>query len=889
MFWRRNRSELDFADEIESHIHHEADQLMREGATEADAFAAARRTFGNVARARETYDITNRFRLVQVFEDFRYSLRTLRLAPGFAIAGIASLSVGIAFNTALFSTLYALVLRPLPLPDGDQVVMIYHDFKNFTRQVNGSLDRISHPEYLNHRTHTRTLQGLAAYADIGLTVNADVPVGAAGLLVSCNYFQVLRVAVVLGRGFSAGECESDGDAVAVLGHGFWQRRFGGDVTVLGKTVTLNRQSVKVIGVADPSFGSTGLRPHDLWLPLTMRVRLATGGGLLQGPMQGGVVGPNWRAAAERPADHYESWLQLIGRLQPDQTIEAARTELNATARRADAEYPGRSSSVSVYPATRLSGVDVHEERTVGSLIVIGIGALIVMMACLNLMNLLLARAPARQRAVRIRLALGASRARVISLLMMESLVLAVFGGLAGLAIGTWVPRFILPHLPARDMQLDFSPDLRMFAYALIVSMLSALVFGLTPALESTRVDLAAALRGDSAGGGRRTGMRLRHSVVALQIAGSLALLVVAGLFIRAVLRADAIDPGYIVSGIHSFNADVGRQGYDNAGAAAFYRELEARVRALPGVHSTALSKRLPMRGRSTGELEIFGPTPDPAAGYRQIDYTMVGAGYFETMGVPILRGRGFTEMDARAPEPTPAVVNVTMADRFWPGTNAVGRRFRAGTRQYEVVGVARNARNITLSRPDPPFFYAALAATDVDQTLVVRTAETAAIAPSVTRIVRELDADLLLRSNSFAELMQNRLTSARVTGWIASIVGVLATLLAAMGVYGAIDYAAGQRKHEIGVRLALGATPRDVVKLVLRDGATPVVLGLVGGIGLAIAGAQFVRGMLYGLNPLDPVAFVGMIALLATTAFLAMYRPARRAARLDPSVTLRSD
>jgi predicted permease len=893
---------LDFAEEIESHIDHEADRLMHEGMSAAEARAAARRLFGSVARARERYRGAKRRQwLERGVEDLRYAFRTLRREPAFAAAGVLTLALGIGFNTAVFTTLYALVLRPLPLPDADRLVTLHHRFEGrYGRAVNGTPSMASYPEYQEYRERTRTLEGLAAYARIGFTVGGDSPVAGSGMLASCNYFDVLRTRMALGRGFAADECDRGSEGVAVLSHGFWVREFASDSSILGRTLTLNRQPVTVIGVSERGFGGTELQAPDLWVPLTMRTRLSAGGDLLRGPMLGSRIGEGaggGNAPTDGLGDPNESWLSLIGRLTNGASAHDARAELTAVARQADAAYPGRITSVDVYSAARLNQPETRSPAGLGAgLAVLAITGTIVLMACLNLMNLLLARTPVRQRTVRIRLALGARRLRVVAQLMTESFVLALLGGAAGLAVAALLPRIVMPLLPARGLQLDLSPDLRVFGYALATALAAAAVFGLAPALETTRIDLASAMRGDRTGGrGLRTS-RLRQAIVALQLAGSLTLLVLCSLFVRAVLHAQSADPGFLVARIYGFRPALAQQGYDAARAASYYRQLEERVTLLPGIESTALAQWIPLGARSVGQLRLEGDTGDDD-GRLPVSYMSVAVPYFATMGIPILRGRAFSEDDVRPSNPAPVVASAAMAERIWPGEDALGQRFHMGDRSFEVVGIARDARMFSLSDPRPIYFYAALQprgaeawpGAHIDLTLIVRTAGGASIGPALTRLAAEIDPNVVTRLESLEQRVADRIAPTRLAALFAGILGLLAATLAAVGVYGAMSYSASQRTREIGVRLALGATPRAVTWMVLRDGAAPVALGLAAGVLLAAAAAQLARGQLFGLSSFDPIAFLSMMGLLAVTALIAMYRPARRAAALDPATTLRAE
>jgi predicted permease len=889
MFGRRRRSELDFADEVQSHIAHEVDRLMARGISESDARAAAHRVFGSVFRAREQHYQSSRWLWVDhMWEDLRHAMRGVRNAPGLAAAVIVSLGLGIGLNTTVFTWLYSF-RRPLPLPDAARLVTIHHEFNDaFDRTINGDRDMVSFAEFTNYRDHARSLDGLAAYATMGFTLRSEVPVAGTGLLVTCGYFRVLRAGVALGRTFAEDECRRGNDAVAVLQHGYWLRQFGGDSAIIGRTIVLNRQALRVIGVTERGFGGTALRPVDLWVPVSMREPLSSGGDLLRGPMLHGGFGDGRVTRASSPSQRsdvlggpYEQWLALIGRLAPHATMGGVKAELAAIAGRVDRLYGDRRTTVRMLPMARGG----YRRQNTEPVIVLAAMSVIVLIACLNVMSLLLARAPARQRAVRIRLAMGARRGRIIAHLLTESIVLGFLGGGAGVALAVWLSRAGLSVFYPTGVQLDVSPDLRILVYALLTTIGATILFGLAPALETTRVDLASAMRGDT-GSVPGRGSALRQGVVALQIAGSFALLVLAGLFVRSVQRAYAIDPGFVIAGIHAFRPALAQQNYDGARAALFRAELKSRAAALPGVESVSLAQSLPLSAHSLGMLELED-TLERVSLPRHAAHLSVDSSYFPAMGIRIMRGRGLVEADARAAEPRAAVISQTMARSLWPGMDPLGRRFLiASDTWYEVVGVVTDARNVRLSDAEPIFFYRAF---PLGGTLIVRAAPGVSLDRQIKRMAAALDPNVLVTSRSLAEELDSDLRSTRLAAIFAAILGLLATVLAAVGVYGAIDYNASQRRREIGLRLTLGATPRDVVVMVMRAGLAPILTGLLIGAGLAVVAARVTRSLLFGLSPLDPVAYFGMSGLLMLVALVAMYRPSRRAARLDPSCTLRSD
>ncbi len=910
------RSEEDFEDEIRSHIDLEVDRLIAEGVSPRAARRAAFARFGSMNTARERFYSARRLpRLELILKDAALALRGLRREPGFAAVAILTLAVGIGLNSAIFTALYSLTSRPLPLPQSGRLVTVHQQFGEkaaspgelpgakveIGRMVNGSPDRSSYQEYLNYRS-TRAFAGLAGYANIALTLEGTTPTPVAGVLVTCNYFAVLRVKLQHGRSFADPECSRPGDVpVVILSDGLWQRRFAGDPGIIGKAIVLNRQSLMVVGIAEKKFGGTEVDPADAFIPVTMQP----------------LFGPD-----QLRLDNM-SWLSLIGRLSSKTSVSDAKALLTQAAHVRDAQYPGRETTVHVYQATRVPGARLADEFVTLNVAAISIAAMIVLIACLNVANLLLTRAPARQRSVRIRLSLGADRRQVIAQLLIESLVLSILAGILGLLLAMWVPRLVIAVLPVALVDLQFTPDLRVFAYTLLVSTIAAVVFGLVPALEAARVDLASAMRGDAAGAGRGVrSQRLRQSVVAAQLAGSLLLLVMAGLFARSLGRAKDIDPGYQVDGIIAFKADLERQGYTPARSQEFFEKLRARVAQMPEVKSVAYATRLPLRGRAMGPF-MRGGNPDAKTEPEgEIDFLSVSADYFSTLGIPIIRGTRYPDREVQAGQPIPVIVSERTAARFWPGKDALDQSFHIGSTVYNVVGIARDTRHITLNNVDEHFFYAPLvefaeAVPDIRALLaagnpaadplatppstsaatlrgaapqlVVRSANPIVSAAAGIRMAREIDPSVLLTVESLADNIARQLQPARLVALFAGALGLLALLLAVVGVYSAVAYGVNQRLHEIGLRFALGATRADIVRLVLRQGRTSLIAGILLGLALATAVGTVLRGLFYGFEPIDPLTFAAMTAVLIAAALLAMVRPARRAASLDPALTLRRD
>src|SRR5215208_1222371 len=884
--WNRKRAQHDFSDEVRAHIEIEAEELVRAGMPAREARAAARRAFGSVAAAEERfYESARVMWMERLRQDVRYALRTLRLAPAHTAAALATFALGIGVTAAVFSLVYALGVRPLPVRDAARVVTVYQEFRgDYDRRVEGSRFLFSLPEYVEYRDHARaSLDGLAAYAEAELAVGSSrAPAGAQ--LVSCNYFDVLRVRLAAGRGLAPDECERPGaGAVAVLAHDFWRRELGADPSVVGRTIRVGAHVVTVVGVAERGFGGTEVQAADLWLPLAMQ--------------------PVLRPGSADPADRDVSWLSVVGRLRPGATRDGAYAELATIAHRLDADRPGRRTLLHVGTGTFANQPEVRHVGSYAAMAAAGAAALVLLMACVNVMSLSLSRAVARRREIGVRLALGAGRGRLVRQLLTESVLLALAGGALGLAVAWWLPRTLVAAVPARGVRVDLTPDAHVAAFAFLVSLAAAVASGRAPALQATRRDGVAALKGDRGGGGRRAGAaRLRGRLVGVQLAGSLLLLVLGGLLARGVRRAQTMDPGFAVEGVLSLSLDLGG-GYTAPRAAALYAALAERLRAHPGVRSVALAQSLPLVARGSGFIRpdrgAAAEAPDAGGGV-PIAFAVVSGSYFATMGVPIVRGRAFADAElpgaalAGAAGARPAVVSAALARRVWGAAEPLGARFQDGERAFYVVGVAGDVHNVSLAETDPAFVSMPAAPDEaMGMRLLVRERDAIGggepVAAAVPALVAALDPGVAVSVERFADRLARKLEPARAAATACAVVGMLAAALALVGVYGVATYKAGGRAREVAVRIALGASARDVLAVMMRDGTRAVVAGLVVGTLLAAAAARLLRGALFGLGALDPVAFLGAAALLGGAALAAMYRPARRAARTEPAAALRDE
>jgi macrolide transport system ATP-binding/permease protein len=804
--------------------------------------------------------------------DVRYAARLLAKAPGATLATVLSLALGIGANTTLFTWLSAVMLRPFPgVPEAERLLELY------VTDPNEGYINLSHPEYRDYRDGARQ-SAVIAFDDQALSLSADGQSERIwGLLVSGNYFDVVGVKPALGRAFRPDEDVAPGrDAVVVLSHALWQRRFGGDPQVVGRTVRLNTHPFTVIGVAPPAFVGTRLAlSFDAYVPLAMQGQVVPGG--------------------DRLAERGDRWLRAMARLAPGVSLEQAQAELSTIAARLGREYPADAGRrVEIFPVWN-SPSGGGRILTPVLLVLSAVAALVLLIACANVANLLLARATARGREVAVRLSLGASRGRLVQQLLTESALLALMGGAAGLLIALWCSPLLRAFVPPTDFPIDLpvAVDGRALAFTLAVSLLTGLLFGLAPALHASRPALASVLRDDAGTvtGARRA--RLRHGLVVTQVALSMVLLVSAGLFLRSLRAAQAFSPGFEVDGVLLASVDLFPNGYDSRRGVALQERLLERVRGLPEVRAASLGRRVPLSfggSSSFNGLRVEGYTPPPDQ--KTWSYVnQVGSDYFRTLAVPILRGRDIAEQDG--PEaPRVVVINECMALRYWPGREALGGHITFDDRVHTVVGVVRDFTFRRLGEEAAPYMFLPLAQYYAGGAVLhVRTAgDPLLVAPALREIVRELDPGLplfgvrTLRQASAAVTFQHRLG-----GTLLGAFGVLALLLATVGLGSVLAYMVGQRTREIGVRMALGGDRSDVFRLVLRRGMGLTGLGMAIGLAAALAATRPLGGMLFHVSASDPLTVLAVALLLAGAALLACLFPARRAMNVDPLVALRHE
>jgi putative ABC transport system permease protein len=796
-----------------------------------------------------------------LLQDLRYGVRRLFADPAFTLIAVACLALGIGANTTVLTAVNTLLLRPLPYGDPDRLMSLY------TVAPSGRADShesLSYPDYRDWGTLDGALSATAAFTNGTVNLGGiDEPQRLQAAYVTASLFPLLGVRTVLGRGFLAEE-ERAGKVV-VLSWDLWQSRFGGDRAALGAKVTIDGEPYTVVGVMQP-----GIRFPEtarLWLPLAPGEAAESRG---------------WRT------------YQGLGRLAPGVTVEQAASRAAAKARELAERYPDAD-------ARRGGGVQPYREmfsRQVRPMMLIMLGAVsfVLLIACANVANLLLARGTTRRREIAVRLAVGAGRGRVVRQLLTESLLIALLGGVLGALLGTWGIDALTRSLPADlPFWMVFDVDGKVLLMTLAVSVVSALAFGLVPALRASDLDLVSELKD---GGRGTTGVRagrLQAALVVTQLALSVVLLVGATLMIRSFMRLHTVDPGFRAEGVLTLQTSLRGPRYpgDSTVARSYERLLE-RIGTLPGVAGAAAVSSLPVAD-CCGSSTFYPEGKDyPAGSAPEALSAAATPGYFATLRIPLLRGREFGAAD-RPGAPPVAIVNRVLAERAWPGEDPIGKRFRFGPNDstwLTVVGVAREVKYHKLNDEDLPQLYLAHAQSPWRTlSIVVRTAgDPASLTPAVRQAVRSIDPDLpLTRVQTMREVVRLRMFESRIYGGMFAVFALVALLLASVGLYGVMSYTVAQRTHEMGVRIALGALPGDVIRLMVARGARLTAVGLAIGVPAAFGLARVLRGALYGVSASDPATFAAIVALLSTVALLASYLPARRAARVEPMVALRSE
>jgi predicted permease len=891
---------------------------VERGETAERAEAAARREFGNVGLVKEvTRDMWGWGWWERLLQDVRYGLRFMRRGPGFTAVAVLTLALGIGANTAIFSVVDAVLLKKLPVREPDQLVLfrsvggekfdIGGHNGSITRDSSGQTVKSSFPyqTYTRFREQPGALSDVFAFAPLSLNVNAfgqaDV---ASGQAVSGNYYTALGVPAVAGRTLTDADDNAAAPPVAVITHRYWHSRFGGDPAVIGKQINLNNNAFMIVGVTPPGFNgalNVGTSP-DVTVPIAWEAQLMAE----RSRMKNNV----W-------------WLRLMGRLRPGATAEEAQSQLadvfqqsileHRAARISQARAEGGEAPAPLDPNAppRLTALPGSQGETNTRLayelplsILFVVVGLVLLIACANVANLLLARAASRQREIAVRLALGAGRRRLIRQLLTESLLLAILGGAIGLLLAFWLKDGLLAVTDWGGQQmsaLDARLDLRVLAFTAALSCAAGILFGLVPAWRATRVDLAPALKDNFRSSSSSARSLFTKALIVAQVAISLLLMIGAGLFLSTLVNLRRVDPGFDTSDLLLFDVEPGLSGYEREPLANLYRQMSERIEAVPGVRSVTFSAN-PLLARSATEVGFYlpganavaegEPRPTGIVHLHQVRENFLGA-----MGIPLLGGRAFTAQDdGRAPEV--AIVNQAFAKRYFPDGNPIGKRFglRAdGASGIEIVGLAPDAKYTSQREKAPPTIYLpwgqqlfALSSA----TFEVRTAgDPSSYVAAIRRAVSEVDRNLPLKQiKTQAEQADETLAMERLFAKLFSLFGLLALALAAVGLYGVLAWSVTQRTHEIGIRMALGASRGEVMKMVLRQGLTLTLLGIA----LGLAGAsvvtknlQSLSHMLYGIEPTDPATYGAIAVFLMLVALVACYIPARRATKVDPLVALR--
>ncbi|MPY87487.1 MAG: FtsX-like permease family protein [Luteitalea sp.] len=829
-------------------------------------------------------------------QDLRYAIRTLASNRGFTAVAILSLALGIGANTAIFSLLNSIRLSALPVSNPDELVMLTNPGASGLNigWETGERTWLTYPEFTQLRDESTSFSGLMAsqsgLSRVQVRVDGGEPEEIQTRMVSAEYFITLRVTAALGRTFAPEETQTEGDApYAVISHDYWQRRFGGRPDILGTTMTIHEGIFSIIGVAPPSFfGETvGQRP-DAWLPLSMQATVLPGRDRLR----------------DTPDDlDKEMWLHVFGRLKPRMTIEKAQAEANAIFQRGIATYYGRSALTTEEQETlldqrlRLRPAATGASRIRGQfseplLMLLAAAAIVLLIACANLGNLLLARATARNREISVRLALGASRGRLIRVVLTESLLLAVLGGLAGLGAAFMLRAGLLWLVPD-SIQLPSAPDVRVLGFAFALTLVAGLMLGLLPALRTTKTDFAAGLKEQGRGlAGSPTWQRVGKLVVVGQLALSLPLLVGAGLLLQTFSNLQRVDLGYAKEHLLMVRVDVEAAGYEEAHRVPLFQRLLERIRAVPGVRTASYSKNGLFSGsRSAGGIVVEGHTPQGENdGGSSWDH--VGPNYFSTLGIPVLLGREITERDQPSSQRV-CVINEAFAKLFFENRNPLGMHI-GEENTHQIVGVVRNFRAQTIRGDiDHQFYVPVTQPRNVPREIrfaIRTTAEPSGVTADVRHAVEQVDPMLpVTNAQTLGELVDNQMVEDRLLARLSTAFGVVGLLLAALGLYGVLSYGVTRRTNEIGIRKALGAQHGAVMAMILRETSMLVATGLVAGLALSAVTIRFIVSYLYGLEPTDPVVLAASIALLSTVALLATWLPAYRASRVDPLVALRHE
>jgi macrolide transport system ATP-binding/permease protein len=869
------RLEEDLETELRSHLEMAAELNERMGMSAEEARRAALRNFGGVEQTKELYRDQRGLPMIEsILQDLRFGLRMLRRSPGFSTLAILCLTLGIGANAAVFSWVEGILFRPYPAVSHQERLLALSG----TARGETGATALSWPDFLDLQRSSTLLETVFVSKITGTTLSiGDRAERTTGSIVSANYFDAIGVRPILGRGFEAGEdTGQSAHPVTVISYQLWQERFKGDPQIIGKTQRLNGVVHTIVGVAPQGFYGTFVGwAMQFWVPASMEEIFEAGGYKLE--------------------DRGARWIEAYARLKPGVTRKQAQEETSAVARRLEADYPDtdRGHSMQLWPlwqtpfnnaATLLPTLEI----------MLAVVFFVLLIACANVGNLLLVRSFARRHEMTVRLAIGASRGRLLKQLLTEGVILSAFGAVGGLLVAHWCRHALVLLFPARagvSMHLPGEIDWRVLAVSAGVCLIATLVVGLVPALQSGKIDLAGALKSDSAGVvGSRGRAWVRSGLVVLQVSLSFILLVGAGLLLRSLEKIRTTSPGFSTHDVLFTAVDLMSAGYDVQRAQNFQDELMDRVKGLPGVESAAFARAMPLGYGS------FSSSPIAVDGYQlppdeqpTIDYNEVDPDYFITMGISLVSGREFTRADdARAA--LVAVVNEMMAAQYWRGKDPLGERVQVKGRWLRVVGVVKNSKYQSVRETPKPFFYVPRRQNfSIGAGLYVRTpVSPETMASAVAREVHALDGNLATYEMITLQEQVDRSTSPQLVAvTLVGVLGGLALVLAAVGLYGVMSYAVSQSARELGLRMALGADVSNVWRLVMSRGLALVAAGVLLGAAVALALTRLLGNLLYRVSPRDPLAFTAALAVMTVAALAACFLPAWRATRTDPARALR--
>jgi predicted permease len=917
----RSRHEQEAQDELRFHVEKETEKNIAAGMRPDEARRQALIAFGGVAKTRESLREVHRGRFWESFlQDARYGWRMLRKTPGFTTIAVLTLALGIGANTAIFSLIDAIIARSLPIPDPQGLVVLewqahkgprVHSYRIFGDCDDEDDNNSQHPWgcslplpfFKEVEAQNNVFSNVAAFTGGGqLDLSGNGPAQMVrGEFVSGGYFQTLGVRAHLGRLISSADDKPDAPAVMALNYEFWQKSFGGSQSVLGKTVRLNGISFLIVGVADPSFDALTLaNKYDVWIPLSHRNKLTA----------------RWKP---RQDEMDSFWLVIVGRVKPGVPATQAQAAVSLMfhndmlAGDKPIFKPEHDPQIRLSSAARDLGGSQKSTLRPLYLMMLCVG-LVLLIACANVAGLLLARSASRQREIAVRLALGAKRGRIILQLLTESVMLSLAGGALGLILAMWGARALMVMVSSSSFYPpNFSPQLDwlVLGFAAAVSLLTGIVFGLAPALRGSDIRLTSSLK--AADGsvmfgikGRQHRFTLGGTLVAVQMALAIVVLVTAGLLVRTLANLKNLDPGFKTQSLLLFGVDPRLAGYKGAQVDSLYRDLREKFSALPGVHRVSYSW-IPLLGGGLARTTFHRPgTPASSKDEVSADVLPVGPQFFDTMQISFLGGRDFIPADFAVSAvnsgdkpgsaPTPAIVNQSFVRTYFPGGNAIGQLFgdsepsepgESRNPGYQIVGVVSDAKYNSLRREIKPTFYEPEAGMDAYFELRT-TADPTALVPAVRNIVTHENQNLaLFRIATQEQAIDRQVFAERITAQISSFFGLLALVLACMGLYGLLSYEVTRRTREIGIRMAVGAQPRNVIGLVLMKAVVLIAGGAVIGIGAALGVTRFLSSFLYGVKAGDPVTLAAVAVLLAVVALAACYIPAYRATRVDPLVALR--